>query len=115
MLWNNRTLVSFVLAVILAGTGFSAEAKGSCPARANDKVKKIDIFDGKPEELAFLAPDDHEKAPNTYTVADIYEAGRIVTLRCNYQSGVVIELPLKDKVKSCQVSRNKSGTAIACK
>ena len=116
MRWNNRPIPLFLLAAILSGPAIHAQAKGVCPLRANEQVKKIDIFDGKPEELATLAPDDHEKAPNIWTVADIYEHGRIVTVRCTYDSGFVFDLALKDKVNRCRASRSKSGAPhLVCK
>lgn len=116
MWWNNRHLALLLLASTLGCAGIEADAKDVCPARANEKVKQIDIFDGKPEELAFLAPDDDEKAPNTYTLKNIYEQGRIVTIRCTYDSGFIFELPMKDKVDNCHFSRSKAGVPkLVCK
>lgn len=113
---NNRSVALFLLAATLGCAGIKADAKGVCPARANEKVKQIDLFDGKPEEQAFLAPDDDEKAPNTYSLKGIYEQGRIVTIRCTYDSGFVFELPMKDKVDHCNFSRSKAGAPnLVCK
>lgn len=94
----------------------SANAKGVCPIRLNEKVQQIDIFDGKPVELAYLAPDDDQTAPNTYSLSYIYEQGRIVTIRCKYDSGSVYDIELKNKVNQCKFFRNKSGNpTLICK
>jgi len=94
----------------------SAASEGVCPKRQNDKVQQIDIFDGKPEELAYLAPDDDRTSPNIYTLSDIYKEGRIVTIRCKYDSGFVHDVELKNKVKQCRFYRNKSGNSkLICK
>ena len=113
---NNRRIKFFLLAATLGFACLSVGAKGVCPTRNHEKVQQIDIFDGNPEELAYLAPDDDEKAPNTYTLKHIYEKGRTVTIRCTYDSGFVFELALKKKVNRCNFSRSKTGTpALVCK
>jgi hypothetical protein len=87
-----------------------------CPVRKHAKVVQIYIFDGKPEEQVFLAPDDDEKSPNTYTLAKIHQAGRTVTVRCEYSRGPVYDTELKKKVKRCQSSESKSGSySLVCR
>jgi hypothetical protein len=94
----------------------NANSKSVCPTRNHDNIHQIDIFDGKPEELAYLAPDDEQTAPNTYTLGYIYEKGRRVTIRCKYNSGFVFDVELKNKVNECKLSSYKSGEyALVCK
>ena len=94
----------------------SANSEGVCPARPDGKIQQIDIFDGKPEELAYLAPDDDKTASNIYTLSYIYDQGRIVTVRCKYHSGFAVDVELKDKVNQCKFSSYKSGnSALVCK
>lgn len=94
----------------------NANSEGVCPARPDDKIQQIDIFDGKPEELAYLAPDDDKTASNIYTLNYIYDQGRIVTVRCKYHSGFAVDVELKDKVTQCKFSSYKSGSsALVCK
>ena len=97
--------------------GALADAKSSevCPVRSGDIVQNIDVFDGKPEELAYLAPDDDRVAKNTFTLGYVYKEGRAVTIRCKYASGFVVDVELKNKVDKCIASRNKSGpVAVIC-
>ena len=85
-----------------------------CPVRSDSKVKQIDIFDGDPKDLAYLAPDDD--ISNTYTVGGIYERGSIVTVRCKYKNGEVVDVPLTDRMDKCVFSRNKQGvSSLVCK
>ena len=116
MLLNNRFLKLFVLINVSACFFNLTNAKSVCAKRANEKIQQIDIFDGDPLELAYLAPDDDQTAPNTYTLNYIYEKGQIVTIRCKYDSGFVYDVELKNKVSQCKFYRNKSGNpALICK
>ncbi|MEE3626114.1 STY0301 family protein [Nitrospirillum sp. BR 11752] len=86
-----------------------------CPARPGDKVKSLNVFDGKPEDMFNLAPDDEGAGQDTFTVGEIYKAGRMVTIRCIYTSGTVTDVELKDKVEQCKASEKKSGeVTISC-
>lgn len=108
-------------ALLVALPGFllpAAHAKSTeikvCPAHGHNKVKQIDIFDGDPKDLAYLAPDDD--ISNTYTVSSIYEDGRFVTVRCTYKNGKVVEVPLTSKVDKCVFSRSIQGaSSLICK
>lgn len=99
----------FLLIGILAiGNGLAYEnADGVCPKRKNEKIQQISIFDGKPEELVYLAPDDDTN--DTYTLADIYKEGRSATVRCAYENGLILDVELKNPVHKCKYSENMSG------
>jgi hypothetical protein len=119
MLLNTGDFLKLFLLINVFSSVFnlaSANSEGVCPTRRNEKVQQIDIFDGKPVELAYLAPDDEQTSPNTYTLNHIYEEGRSVTIRCKYDSGFVYDVELKNKVNQCKFFRNKSGNPrLICK
>ena len=86
-----------------------ANTQGVCPVLKHDKLRQISIFDGKPEEQAYLAPEDSETAPNTNSLGNIHDAGRSVSIRCEYHSGSVRDIELKNKIRKCLYSERKSG------
>jgi hypothetical protein len=113
---------SLLLAVLLSAcvVGLPSPADGGsqgvCPGRSGHKLQHIDIFDGKPEELAYLAPDDDRHSPNTYTVQPIYGRGGILTVRCSYEGGLVLDIELKKPVDKCTFSQNAQGEpSLVCK
>lgn len=119
MIGFNRLSRAVVLLFALTGVfppaayAKSAEIK-VCPVHSHNKLKQIDIFDGDPKDLAFLAPDDD--ASNTYTLSGIYEQGRIVTVRCKYKNGEVVDVPLTGRIDKCIFSRSKQGaSSLICK
>lgn len=75
----------------------------------HDKLSLIHIFDGRPSEEVNLASDDDELTPDLYTLGHIYDAGRTVTIRCEYKSGAVRDIELKQKVNACRFSMSKNG------
>ncbi|MDO8714001.1 MAG: hypothetical protein Q7K13_05930 [Polynucleobacter sp.] len=94
----------------------SVGASGICPDRKQDVVQQITIFDRDPADLASLAPDDDTKGVNTYTLKHIYKAGRIVTVRCSYGAGLVLDVTLKNPVNLCIFKRSKAGVpSILCR
>jgi hypothetical protein len=70
--------------------------------RSHASVQQIDIFDGKPEDQAYLAPDDPDTAPNTYTVGGIYDQGRTIFVRCHYDDEQVRDVELKQRTETCR-------------
>lgn len=115
---SKSDVLKLLLVNVLSGAINVANANPAsvCPARLNDTIQQIDIFDGKPEELAFLAPDDDQALPSIYTLNYIYDAGRTVTVRCKYTSSFVADVELKSKVNQCTFSSYKSGnSALICK
>jgi hypothetical protein len=104
-----------LLGLLACGNSFAGGNKdGVCPKRQNEKLQQIFIFDGKPEQLVYLAPDDERN--NTYTLAAIYKGGRSVTVRCEYDHGFIYDVELKKKVNKCKYSENRSGVPkLTCK
>ena len=70
--------------------------------RAHTTVRQIDLFDGPPADQAYLAPADPDRAPNLYPVREVYQQGRIVTIRCQYADGHVQDMPLVKPVDQCR-------------
>jgi hypothetical protein len=97
-----------------AGAGAAGGVNSVCPVRAGAAVTQIDVFDGDPADLAYLAPDDERKAPGTYTVKGIYDQGRYVTIRCHYGADSV-DVKLADRVERCRFSGGDAHPALSCK
>jgi hypothetical protein len=98
-----------------AGAAPPPPAAGVCPLRAGAAPTQIDVYDGDPSEQAILAPDDSAGAgANTYTVQQVYAAGRIVTIRCHYGRDVV-DVPLPRPVAACRFSGDERRPQVACR
>jgi hypothetical protein len=107
--------VFLLIGILASGNGFAhGNADGVCPKRQNEKLQQIYIFDGKPDELISLAPDD--ETSEIYTLGAIYKEGRTVTIRCQYNTGFILDVELKNEVHKCKYSENKSGVPkLICK
>lgn len=93
--------ISCVLSTAQANT----KAADICPLLHSNAIEQIYLFDGTPEELAYLAPDDNG---NVYSVKQIYNQGRFVTVRCKYKSGSIIDVELKNRTKQCTFRPDKA-------
>lgn len=113
----SRLNLKFILLIGILASGFvfaHGNADEICPKRQNEKLQQIYIFDGKPEELFSLAPDDETN--DIYTLGGIYKEGRTVTIRCQYDTGFIVDVELKNEVHQCKYSENKSGVPkLICK
>ena len=87
----------------------AAKAAAVCPARPQDAIQQIYLFDGAPEDLAYLAPDNDTNASNRYSVKAIYSTGRFVTVRCKYKSGSVVDVELKERIDQCTFRKDHAG------
>lgn len=86
-----------------------------CPPRAGQAPRYIDVFDGSPEELATLVPDRYTTRTASWELGYVYEAGRIVTIRCKYADGQMLDVPLPDKIQRCKYKSEANKTArISC-
>ena len=93
-----------------------ADLKGGCPIRQGQHLIQIDIFDGNPADLAYLAPDDDERGINTYTLKKIYRSGGFATVRCKYSEGGVLDIKLVKAVWRCKFAHTTSrGQNLLCK
>lgn len=101
---------------ICAPNAFAENAwKPICPKIGVGSVKVIEIFDGKPEELAYLLPDRYEKGVDVFTLKDIYTQGRKVTVRCKYDEGKSVDVVL-NQTSECRARRMLPGNIyVSCK
>lgn len=100
--------ILLLVGVLASGNGFAhGDADGICPKRPKEKLQQIYIFDGKPEELAYLASDDETNEINSLDA--IYKEGRTVTIRCQYDTGFILDVELKKEVHKCRYSEDKLG------
>lgn len=106
----------FALIICSCSTGTYAKPASVCPTRSAN-VQQIDIFDGDPEDNVYLAPDDPYKAPNQYTVGDIYSQGRMLVVRCHYADSAVHDIKLYSPLKICDYKedKRKHSAALVCK
>ncbi len=88
-------------AMVCHGTARAADIT-PCSEKPGTALKYVEIYDGPPEEMASLAPDDEGKNSGTYTLGYIYEDGRFVTIRCKYADGTAADVKLAAKVESCK-------------
>jgi len=93
------TASSFVAltACVMAG----AAAAEVCPARPGHSPRYVVVFDGTPEEMASLVPDETGNSSGRWQLGYVYEAGRVVTVRCRYEDGRTAEVTLSKKVNAC--------------
>jgi hypothetical protein len=115
---SRASFLSLVLALPLtceAGQAHANPGKSVCPVRPHKQVTQIYLFDGRPEERFFLAPDDRGKGANQYTVRELYRRGSILTVRCEYGATDVVDIPLKKAVAVCTYSEVRKEPALHCR
>lgn len=110
--------LAYVVAACLATASVGAAAKratGVCPVRPNAPVTQIEIFDGDPAEQASLAPDDDTTGGKAvYSVKSVYEAGRVLTIRCHYGEATA-DIRLPSPVSRCKLTGGDSRPMLACR
>jgi hypothetical protein len=72
----------------------------SCPRLDGKAPRALDLFDGSPEELAYLIPDRATKTEATWAVGYVYDAGRMLTIRCRYDGKRVVDVTVP-RVERC--------------
>jgi hypothetical protein len=78
-------------------------------------LKFVDVFDGSPEEQAYLVPDAATDERGFWNLAYVFDAGRVVTVRCKYAHGHVIDLRLATRIAKCQyTSQGAAGLRMVC-
>jgi hypothetical protein len=114
---DSRVAALLLTAACTCSTLACAKPAPVCPAQSKAVVTQIDIFDGPPQDQAYLAPDDEQHAPNTYTLSGIYDEGRTVTVRCHYSGGQQRDVELKQRVKQCRFAEDskKRSASLVCK
>ncbi|MFZ6707986.1 STY0301 family protein [Undibacterium sp. TC9W] len=92
---------------------FSAEI---CPRRDAAFPLSVTVFDGTPEELASLVPEESGKRSGYWLLESVYDQKRSVTVLCKYVDGHVERVDLKQRVSKCNYQINKKNQfSIQCK
>lgn len=113
---STRLLGTLLLASLVACSIAPAVSAETCPARADQPLRSVDVFDGKPEEMATLVPDSAKQSSGHWKLGYVYEAGRLVTLRCKYADGQTSDVVLSKKVDRCDYRINARKTLdLTCK
>jgi hypothetical protein len=104
-----------VVLVAQIGAAHGQAPATACPALADDRLQFVDVFDGTPEEQAYLVPDGSTDARGAWSVGYVYDAGRFVTVRCKYAHGRVIDLKIANRVARCSYTNDAAaGLKMAC-
>lgn len=115
--FSKHRVAWLTLLVIMGGvSSVCAKPVSVCPLRDHAKVQQIDIFDGTPQGLAFLAPDDPDKAPDVYQVGAIFKRGGRVTVRCHYDDGSFRDTALNAHNRTCRYreTRGEASPELVC-
>lgn len=116
MWWSRaRPMRPLLLAALLLAPAAAAaqdQQAPVCPARPGDIVQAIDVFDGTPDELAYLMPDGQRGGASLFTIGPVREAGRRVTIRCKYRSGAVLDVTVRAEAEQCAARRQNSGHVL---
>jgi hypothetical protein len=86
-----------------------------CPSRPGQHLRFVDVFDGPPEEMASLIPDQVSPRSGWWTLGYVYDAGRNVTIRCKYTDGHSLDVQLARRVNRCTYWMDAGKTArLSC-
>lgn len=107
---SQKATATVLLAALAICSLAPAAAAEVCPKRPGHPLRGVDVFDGTPEERATLVPDDPQESFGRWSLRYIYEAGRIVTVRCRYADGHAADVTLSKQVDTCEyrVRANKT-------
>jgi hypothetical protein len=112
-MWWNSCVVVLLIALL---SSCSVMATDVCPPREDVFLHNIDVFDGHPEELVKLMADTDNVQSGYWSLGFIYDAGRVVTVRCEYTDGKTLDVQLSNRVDKCHYTRDsKKMYAVYCK
>jgi hypothetical protein len=95
----------FVLAAFLACPLVAMaqpKATSVCPKVLHTQISQIDVFDGSPADMAYLAPSGVAAEPEVYLLASIYDQGGFVTVRCHYGAKLIRDVQLRKRLHTCR-------------
>jgi len=107
-------LAACSVATACAGADRARAPASVCPAHAGASVSQIDLYDGDPADMALLAPDDDQAGANTYSVRTVYDAGRVLTIRCHY-GATSEDVKLVKPVSTCRYAGADAHPTLTCK
>src|SRR5262249_40882649 len=73
MWWTRKSSLSLVL-LLWACSIETALAAEPCGPRTGTTLRYVDVFDGRPEELAYLMPDEANKSSGHWRLGYVYDA-----------------------------------------
>ena len=100
MMFSRRTR-SLIIACMAISFHPMALSANVCEKRNAAPLVSFQIFDGSPEEMADLVPDQGGSRTGYWTLNYVYEAGRFVTVRCKYKDGYITDVKLTEKINKC--------------
>jgi hypothetical protein len=114
--WRRAFCGAALLAALLVQGAAHAADTAPCQKLPGTALKHVEVFEGPPEELASLTPDDDSKASSRFTLDYIYNAGHFVTIRCEYANGKATDIKLSTKVDACTSAIGKDKTiSFSCR
>jgi hypothetical protein len=112
----SRFIVTAMLTSFAGCAAIPAVSAEVCPSRPEHSLRFVDVFDGAPDELATLVPDEAKPRSGYWKLGYVYDAGRFVTLRCKYADGKALDVKLARKVARCYYRINaQKKLALRCK
>jgi hypothetical protein len=98
------------------GPAAQAAPSAPCPARAGTTLRFVDVFDGPPESLATLVPDEAGERSGHWNLKYVYDAGRTVTVRCKYANDQTHDVKLPTLTTRCDYAIDADQTlSLTCK
>lgn len=104
--------------LVSATSGVAKAEYVACPASSNGRpLSFITVFDGSPSDKASLVPDSTRRITggeiSTWQVDDIYKAGRIIYISCEYGNHKAIILKVK-RSRVCQYTERAWRKSLFC-
>jgi hypothetical protein len=76
----------------------------------------VDVFDGPPESLATLMPDEAGERSGYWKLKYVYDAGRSVTIRCKYANDETHDVKLSTVTTRCDYAIDtQQALTLSCK
>ena len=112
---STKTAVLWLLLVASGCVSQSVVSPNVCPHRGG-ALRYVNVFDGPPEQLATLVPDVSGEQAGHWKVGYVYDAGRILTVRCKYAGGKQVDVPLPRRVERCNYTADRAQSLkVACR
>ena len=113
---QNKNLAWALFLALSTFASSAVSAQEVCPAQHKQALRSVDVFDGPPEEEATLVPDVNQKHSGYWLLGYVYDANRIVTIRCKYANGKTIDVKLSQKIDRCDYKINPQKVLnLSCK
>ena len=93
--------LALLLALLSGSSILRALAVEVCPLRDGQPLRFVDVFDGPAEKLATLVPDRAGKRSGYWRLDYVYDAGRVVVIRCKYADKSTLNITLSNRVHRC--------------